>query len=100
MGLYLNERIKNDTHIFIVMEEKTTIHMVTILGLMAIGLVFLASIASSAATVYAQANNNTSPATGGSNITNATAGGGNQSAANSTNPLAKVPVIGKLFGGK
>jgi hypothetical protein len=108
LGLYVNERIKKDTHIFIVMEEKTTIHMVTILGLMAIGLVFLASIASSAATVYAQANNSTSAATGGSNITNATAGGnitnatagGNQSAANSTNPLAKVPVIGKLFGGK
>ena len=92
LGLYVNERIKKDTHIFIVMEEKTTIHMVTILGLMAIGLVFLASIASSAATVYAQANNSTSAATttGGSNITNATAGG-NQSAANSTNPLAKVP---------
>ena len=71
--------------------------MVTVLGLMAIGLVFLASIASSAATVYAQANN-TSPAAG-SNMTNATVGG-NQSAANSTNPLAKVPVIGKLFGGK
>jgi hypothetical protein len=25
---------------------------------------------------------------------------GNQSASNSTNPLAKVPIIGKLFGGK
>jgi hypothetical protein len=25
---------------------------------------------------------------------------GNQSASNSTNPLAKVPKIGKLFGGK
>jgi hypothetical protein len=82
------------------MEEKTTtIHMVTVLGLMAIGLVFLASIASSAGTVYAQANNKSSAATGGSNMTNATAGG-NQSAANATNPLAKVPVIGKLFGGK
>jgi hypothetical protein len=32
-------------------------------------------------------------------MTNATAGG-NQSAANATNPLAKVPVIEKLFGGK
>jgi len=29
------------------------------------------------------------------------AGGGNQSgAANATNPLAKVPIIGKIFGGK
>lgn len=99
LGLNVNERIKKNTHIFIVMEEKTTIHMVTVLGLMATGLVFLASIASSAATVYAQANNNTSPAAGGGNMTNATAGS-NQSAANSTNPLAKVPVIGKLFGGK
>jgi hypothetical protein len=98
LGLYVNERIKNDIHIFIVMEKNNN-HMVTVLGLMAIGLVFLASIASSAATVYAQANNNTSPSAGGSNMTNATAGG-NQSTANSTNPLAKVPVIGKLFGGK
>jgi hypothetical protein len=88
------------------MEEKTTIHIVTVLGLIAVGLV-LASIASYAGTVHAQANNNTSTATknmtsgatGGSNVTNATAGG-NQSAANATNPLAKVPVIGKLFGGK
>jgi hypothetical protein len=40
--------------------------------------------------------NMTSGATGGSNMTNATAGG-NQSAAN---PLAKVPIIGKLLGGK
>jgi hypothetical protein len=32
-------------------------------------------------------------------MTNATAGG-NQSAANAANPLAKVPIIGKLFGGK
>jgi hypothetical protein len=31
-------------------------------------------------------------------MTNATQG--NQSASNSTNPLAKVPIIGKLFGGK
>jgi hypothetical protein len=98
LGLYVNERIKKDTHILIVM-EKTTSHMVAVLGLMTVGLVFFASIASSAATVYAQASSNTSAATGGSNITNATAGG-NQSAANSTNPLAKVPVIGKLFGGK
>jgi hypothetical protein len=95
--------IKKDTHSFIAMEKTTTIHMVTILGLMAVGLV-LASIASSAGTVYAQANNSTSAAaknmtsgaTGGSNMTNATAGG-NQSAAN---PLAKVPIIGKLLGGK
>jgi hypothetical protein len=34
------------------------------------------------------------------NKTNATQAGGNQSASNSTNPLAKVPIIGKLFGGK
>ena len=26
-------------------------------------------------------------------------GASNQSASNSTNPLAKVPIIGKLFGG-
>ncbi len=34
--------------------------------------------------------------------TNATQGGSNanQSTSNSTNPLAKVPIIGKLFGGK
>jgi hypothetical protein len=34
--------------------------------------------------------------------TNATQGGSsaNQSTSNSTNPLAKVPMIGKLFGGK
>ena len=87
------------------MQEKTTIHIVTVLGLIAVGLV-LASIASYAGTVHAQANNTstatknmTSGATGGSNMTNATAGG-NQSAANATNPLAKVPIIGKLFGGK
>jgi hypothetical protein len=77
--------------------------------MMAVGLV-LASIAASAGTAHAQANNNpsaatknmTSGATGGSsNMTNATAGGGNQSAAaNATNPLAKVPIIGKFFGGK
>jgi hypothetical protein len=79
------------------MEQKTTIHIVTVLGLIAVGLV-LASIASYAGIVHAQANN-TSAATGGSNMTNATAGG-NQSAANATNPLAKVPIIGKLFGGK
>ena len=37
-----------------------------------------------------------------STMTNAAQGGssGNQSASNSTNPLAKVPIIGKLFGGK
>jgi hypothetical protein len=37
-----------------------------------------------------------------STMTNATQAGcsGNQSASNSTNPLAKVPIIGKLFGGK
>jgi hypothetical protein len=87
------------------MEQKTTIHIVTIVGLIAVGLV-LASIASNAGTVHAQANNTstasknmTSGATGGSNMTNATPGG-NQSAANATNPLAKVPLIGKLFGGK
>ena len=88
------------------MEKTTTIHMVTILGLMAVGLVLalIASSSSSAGTVHAQANNSTSAAaknmtsgaTGGSNMTNATAGG-NQSAAN---PLAKVPIIGKLLGGK
>jgi hypothetical protein len=85
--------------------EKTMIHMVTVLGLMDVGLV-LASIASYAGTVYAQANNTstatknmTSGATGSSNMTNATTGG-NQSAANATNSLAKVPIIGKLFGGK
>src|SRR5689334_19310478 len=35
-------------------------------------------------------------------VTNATQGtsSGNQSISNSTNPLAKVPIIGKLFGGK
>jgi L-asparagine transporter-like permease len=88
------------------MEEKTTtIHVVTVLVLIAVGLV-LASIATNAGTVHAQANNTstatknmTSGATAGGNMTNATAGG-NQSAANATNPLAKVPVIGKLFGGK
>ena len=87
--------LKGEIHIFIAM-EKTTIHMVSVLGLIAFGLV-LASISSSAGTVHAQAN--TSAAT--KNITNATAGGGNQSAAaNATNPLAKVPIIGKIFGGK
>ena len=42
--------------------------------------------------------NKTSEAASGS-MTNATQGG-NQSASNSTNPLANVPIIGKLFGGK
>ena len=89
--------LKGDIHIFIAM-EKTTIHVIIVLGLvMAVGLV-LASIAASAGTAHAQANNNTSAAT--KNMTNATAGGGNQSAANATNPLAKVPIIGKLLGGK
>jgi hypothetical protein len=37
-----------------------------------------------------------------STMSNATQAGssGNQSGSNSTNPLAKVPIIGKLFGGK
>ena len=84
--------------------------MVTVLGvMMAVGLVLASIAASSAGTAHAQASNNTSAATknmtsgatgGSSNMTNATAGGGNQSAANATNPLAKVPIIGKIFGGK
>ena len=67
-------------------------------GLMAVGLVLASIAASSAGTAHAQASKNTSAAT--KNMTNATAGGGNQSAANATNPLAKVPIIGKIFGGK
>jgi CHASE1-domain containing sensor protein len=35
-----------------------------------------------------------------SSMTNATQGGNKTAASNSTNPLAKVPIIGKLFGGK
>jgi hypothetical protein len=35
-----------------------------------------------------------------SNATQAGSSSSNQSASNSTNPLAKVPIIGKLFGGK
>jgi hypothetical protein len=57
-----------------------------VLAIMAVGLV-LASATTGA--VHAQTNSTT---------TNATQG--NQSASNSTNPLAKVPIIGKLFGGK
>jgi hypothetical protein len=91
--LCINESIKKDIRIFITMEKATTIHMVTILGLMAVGLVLASIASSSVGTVHAQANNNTSAAT--KNMTNATAGGGNQSAANATNPLAKVPIIGK-----
>jgi hypothetical protein len=53
---------------------------------MAVGLI-LASATTGA--VHAQTN---------STMTNTTQG--NQSTSNSTNPLAKVPIIGKLFGGK
>lgn len=51
------------------------------------------SMASYAGNKTASTANQTSAATG--NVTNSTAGG-NQSA----NPLAKIPVIGKLLGGK
>jgi hypothetical protein len=70
--------------------KKTKTSSITIaaavLAIMAVGLV-LASATTGA--VHAQTN---------STMTNATQG--NQSASNSTNPLAKVPIIGKLFGGK
>ena len=52
--------------------------------------------------------NATSPSSAQSAMTNATSAGGgamksnatNATNASSTNPLAKVPIIGKLFGGK
>ena len=89
---------------------------VAVLAVMAVGLV-LTSVAASA---HAQANSATKNMTSAaksmasesgnktktseaanSTMSNATqAGSGNQSASNSTNPLAKVPIIGKLFGGK
>jgi hypothetical protein len=47
------------------------------------------------------ADNKTSEAANNT-MSNATQAGSssNQSTSNSTNPLAKVPIIGKLFGGK
>jgi hypothetical protein len=66
--------------------KTSSISIAAVLAIMAVGLV-LASATTEA--VHAQTN---------STMTNATQG--NQSASNSTNPLAKVPVIGKLFGGK
>jgi hypothetical protein len=66
--------------------KTSSISIAAVLAIMAVGLV-LASATTGA--VHAQTN---------STMTNATQG--NQSASNSTNPLAKVPVIGKLFGGK
>ena len=47
--------------------------------------------------------NATSPSSAKSAMTNATSAGGgagNATNASSSNPLAKVPIIGKLFGGK
>jgi hypothetical protein len=69
------------------MKTKTSsISIAAVLAVMAVGLV-LASATTEA--VHAQINSTT---------TNATQG--NQSASNSTNPLANVLIIGKLFGGK
>jgi hypothetical protein len=66
--------------------KKSSITTAAVLAIMAVGLI-LASATTGA--VHAQTN---------STMTNTTQG--NQSASNSTNPLAKVPIIGKLFGGK
>ena len=66
--------------------KTTSISIAAVLVIMAVGLV-LASATTEAA--HAQTNNATQ---GGSSV--------NQSTSNSTNPLAKVPIIGKLFGGK
>ena len=68
-------------------KTSSSISIAAVLSIMAVGLV-LASAATTEA-VHAQTNSTT---------TNATQG--NQSASNSTNPLANVPIIGKLFGGK
>ena len=58
------------------------------------------SMAGAAGNKTMGAANKTSEAAN-STMTNATQGAaGNQSASDSTNPLAKVPIIGKLFGGK
>ena len=66
--------------------KTSSITTAAVLTIMAVGLI-LASATTEA--VHAQTN---------STVTNTTQG--NQSASNSTNPLAKVPIIGKLFGGK
>jgi hypothetical protein len=66
--------------------KTSSITTAAVLAIMAVGLV-LASATTGA--VHAQTN---------STMTNTTQG--NQSASNSTNPLANVPIIGKLFGGK
>jgi uncharacterized protein YabE (DUF348 family) len=66
--------------------KTSSITTAAVLAIMAVGLI-LASATTGA--VHAQTN---------STVTNTTQG--NQSASNSTNPLAKVPIIGKLFGGK
>jgi hypothetical protein len=66
--------------------KTSSITTAAVLAIMAVGLI-LASATTGA--VHAQTN---------STMTNTTQG--NQSASNSTNPLAKVPIIGKLFGGK
>jgi len=99
--------------------KTSSISIVAVLAVMAVGLV-LASTSAHAQTNSA-ANNMTSAAKSmagaagnktmgaanktsevtNSTMSNATQGAaGNQSASNSTNPLAKVPIIGKLFGGK
>jgi uncharacterized protein YabE (DUF348 family) len=66
--------------------KTSSITTAAVLAIMAVGLI-LASATTGA--VHAQTN---------STVTNTTQG--NQSASNSTNPLAKVHIIGKLFGGK
>lgn len=107
-----NESVKKDLAVLLfAMKELKTIRITAVLIVMAAGLFFVSiasaelahaqgnvtsagkSMASYAGNKTASTANQTSAATG--NVTNSTAGG-NQSA----NPLAKIPVIGKLLGGK
>src|ERR671938_305089 len=102
-------------------KTKTTFGIAAVLAVMAVGLVLTSVTGSVHAQTNSAANNMTSAAksmAGGAGnktmgaanktseaangtMTNATQGAaGNQTASNSTNPLAKVPIIGKLFGGK
>ena len=62
------------------------------------------NITSAAKSMASETGNKTMGAanktSGVANSTMTNAAQGNQSASNSTNPLAKVPIIGKLFGGQ
>ncbi|MBV9667128.1 MAG: hypothetical protein JO327_03255 [Nitrososphaeraceae archaeon] len=94
----------------IAMEKK--IHVAVTIVVMAFGLILATvgsaqsghaqqnatSSASSAAKSAGGAMNKTASSAGAA-ASNKT-GGGNASSSSSSNPLAKVPVIGKLFGGK